>query len=407
MKSPTKRPGRVWAVVAGGGTGGHVIPGLAIAEEIVARCNRIEAVHYLGSRRGLETRIVPEAGFALTALPGRGIARKLTLSNLGAVIGLCAAIIEAVVRMARWRPAVVVGLGGFASVPGVVAAIVWRVPLVVAEQNAVPSAANRLGSRFARAAAVPFAEVNLPRAVWTGNPVRSAVAKIDRATGRDEACQRLAVDPKRKLLCVFGGSLGAQKINEALFEALEHARGRDDLTIRHITGERDYAEFAKRINAYAEFTKRINAHSQNDSESSVAYHLDDGLVLQLVEFEHDMAAVYTASDLVVCRAGASTVAELTVAGVPAILVPFPAATGDHQTANARILAQSNAARVVPDNELNGERLFREVDELLSDEQRLGAMSAAAKAHGRADAADAVVDLLERHAKRPLVRGGDT
>ncbi len=392
MKRPTKISGRVWAVVAGGGTGGHVVPGIAIAEQIVARCDRIEAVHYLGSRRGLETTIVPEAGFALTALSGRGIARRFTLSNIGAVVGLCAAIIEAVVRMARWRPAVVVGLGGFASVPGVVAAIVWRVPLVVAEQNAVPSAANRMGSRFAKAAAVPFAEVNLPRAVWTGNPVRSVIVGVDRSKGRHEACQRLGVDPERKLLCVFGGSLGARKINEALFEALEHAPRRGDLTIRHITGERDHAEFVK----------RINERAQIDSESPLDYHLDGGLVLQLVEFEQDMAAVYAASDLVVCRAGASTVAELTVAGVPAILVPFPAATGDHQSANARVLGESNAARVVPDGELNGERLYREVDELLGDPQRLAAMSAAARAHGRPDAAYAVVDLLERHAKRPLV-----
>ncbi len=377
-----KRSGRTWAVVAGGGTGGHVIPGLAIAEEIVARCDRIDAVHYLGSRRGLETRIVPEAGFSLTALPGRGIARKPTLRNLGAVLGLGAAILIAVVRMAQWRPAVVVGLGGFASVPGVVAAVVWRIPLVVAEQNAVPSAANRLGARFAKVAAVPFPEVDLPNAVWTGNPVRAAVTRVDRSAGREEARQRLAIDPERRLVCVFGGSLGARRINEAVLEALEEWRDRDDLTIRHITGERDYGELTERLNALG------GRHGHR-------------LILQQVEFEHDMAAVYAASDLVVCRAGAGTVAELTVAGVPAILIPFPGAAADHQNANAAILSQSGAVRVVPDSELNGERLSREVDELLGDEQGLRSMSAAAKTHGRPDAAEAVVDLLERYARRPL------
>ena len=396
-----KRSGRVWAVVAGGGTGGHVVPGLAIAEEIVARCNSAEAVHYVGSRRGLETRIVPEAGFTLTALPGRGIARKLTLRNVGAVVGLCAAIVEAIVRMASWRPAVVVGVGGFASVPAVVAAIVWRVPLVVAEQNAVPSVANRLGSRFARAAAVPFPDVDLPRAVWTGNPVRSTVNRVDRSAGRDTACQRLDVDPARKLLCVFGGSLGARRINEALFAALGDWRDRADLTIRHITGERDYAELKARVTAHPGLETGL---SMTTNETLKA---DDDLVLQLVEFEHDMASVYAASDLVVCRAGASTVAELTIAGVPAILVPLPGATGDHQTANARVLAQTDAARVVPDSELDGDRLRFEVDALLSDEPRLGSMSAAAKAQGRPDAAAAVVDLLERYAKRPLDRPNRT
>ena len=136
-------------------------------------------------------------------------------------------------------------------------------------------------------------------------------------------------------------------------------------------------------------------------KSNEALGADDDLVLQLVEFEHDMASVYAASDLVLCRAGASTVAELAVAGVPAILVPLPGAPGDHQTANARTLAQSDAARVVPDSELDGERLRSEVDALLGDERRLALMSAAAKAQGRPDAAEAVVDLLERCAKRPL------
>ncbi|MCY3849499.1 MAG: undecaprenyldiphospho-muramoylpentapeptide beta-N-acetylglucosaminyltransferase [Acidimicrobiaceae bacterium] len=387
--------GRVWAVVAGGGTGGHVVPGLAIAEEIASRCKRKDAVHYVGSRRGIETRIVPEAGFALTALRGRGIARKLTLRNVGAVVGLCAAILEAVVRMARWRPAVVVGVGGFASVPAVVAAVVWRVPVVVAEQNAVPSAANRLGARFAEAAAVPFPEVDLPRAVWTGSPVRSEVGEIDRSAQRDAACRRLDVDPSRKLLCVFGGSLGARRINESLLAALGEWRDRGDLAIRHITGERDYAELKARVAA------RSAPGAGPSVKSNEALGADDDLVLQLVEFEHDMASVYAASDLVLCRAGASTVAELAVAGVPAILVPLPGAPGDHQTANARTLAQSDAARVVPDSELDGERLRSEVDALLGDERRLALMSAAAKAQGRPDAAEAVVDLLERCAKRPL------
>ncbi len=393
--------GRVWAVVAGGGTGGHVAAGLAIAEEIASRCERSDAVHYVGSRRGLETRIVPDAGFALTALPGRGVARRLTLRNVGAVAGLCAAILEAIVRMARWRPAVVVGVGGFASVPAVVAAVLWRVPLVVAEQNAVPSAANRLGSRFAKAAAVPFPDVDLPGAVWTGNPVRSMVSEVDRSSQRDAACRRLGVDPSRKLLSVFGGSLGARRINEALLGALGQWRDRDDLTVRHITGERDYADLKDRV------ADHRAPKTSSTATGSGAPAADDELVLQLVEFEHDMASVYAASDLVLCRAGASTVAELAIAGVPAILVPLPGAPGDHQTANARVLARSDAATVVHDSELDSERLRSEVDELLGDEPRLASMSAAAKAQGRPDAAEAVVDLLERYAKRPLSRPSET
>lgn len=388
---------RVWAVIAGGGTGGHVVCGLAVAEQIATRSGRCDAVHFLGSRRGLETTAVPGAGFALTALPGRGIARSFTLSNIAAALGLCAATVVAVVRMARWRPAVGVGLGGFASVPGVVAAIVWRVPLVVVEQNAVPSVANRFGARFAKAAAVPFAGVNLPRAVQTGNPVRLEVRNVDRSMDRDAACRRLGIDPDRKVLCVVGGSLGARRINDAVFDALEHAQRRDDLAIRHITGARDYPELLRKITDLA----------QRDPGSPDSYRLEGGLVVQIVEFEHDMAAVYAACDLLVCRAGATTVAELTAVGVPAVLVPYPAATGDHQSANARILSEADAARVLTDGELNGERLYREVDELLSDAQLLDAMSSAAKAQGRPEAAQAVVDLLEHHARRPLERQGVT
>lgn len=382
MATPLKTTPRVWAIIAGGGTAGHVVPGLAIAEEIQRRCGDAQAIHYVGSRRGIETEMVPKAGFGLTALPGRGVTRKLTWRNLAALSGLCAATVAAVVRMVRWRPAVVLGLGGFASVPSMVAAVIWRVPLIVAEQNAVPSAANRLGARFAKAAAVSFSDVNLPRAVWTGNPVRSQVRETSRSSfqNREAARQKLNVDPDRKLLCVFGGSLGARKVNEALFEAAVIWQDRGDLAIRHITGKRDYQALKAKLASQARSGE---------------------LQFELIEFEDDMAAIYAASDLVVCRAGASTVAELAVAGVPAILIPLPGSPGDHQTANARMLETANAAKTVADDELNGERLVAEVDALLSAEQRLAAMSSAAQAQARPDAAKATVDLLERHAKRPL------
>lgn len=396
---------RIWALIAGGGTAGHVVPGLAIAEEIQKRCESAQAIHYLGSRRGIETSMVPQAGFCFTALPGRGITRTLTWRNLTAIAGLCVATVEAIVRMARWRPAVVVGLGGFASVPGMVAAIVWRVPLIVAEQNATPSAANRLGARFAKASAVSFADVDLPRSRWTGNPVRSQVREISRAEPQTRAAarQRLNVDPHRKLVSVFGGSLGARKINEALFDALVIWNDRGDLAIRHISGSRDHAELRARLDLQqtSPLSSRLNTNARTSTIHKCADNTENELNFELVEFENDMAAIYAASDLVVCRAGASTVAELTVAGVPAILIPLPGSPGDHQSANAHMLEKTNAAKVVPDDELDGERLVAEVDALLKDEQGLASMSSAAQAQGRPDAAEATVDLLERYAKRPL------
>ena len=170
--SPDAAPTTAWAVIAGGGTAGHTLPGIAIARALVALGHDPATIHFVGSERGSEARLVPAAGFAVTLLPGRGIQRRLTLANVGAVWGLLRALVRAFVLLARHRPKVVVAMGGYASVPCALSAVVLRIPIVVAEQNAVPGLANRLTARFAKAAAVSFPGTALPRAVLTGNPVR-------------------------------------------------------------------------------------------------------------------------------------------------------------------------------------------------------------------------------------------
>ncbi len=371
-----------WVVIAGGGTAGHVVPGLAIATELEARGVPASRIHYVGSERGIETRLVPEAGYPLTVLPGRGIQRRLTVANIGSIIGLLRAVAKAVVLVRRLRPAVVVGLGGYASVPCVIGAVVWRIPIVVAEQNAVPGAANRLAGRFAKACAVSFPHTDLPRSAWTGNPVRPEVLAIDRDAGRAAARVTLDVAQDRALLAVFGGSLGARRINESLFEALTGWRQRSDLAIRHVAGRRDHADLAARVPVGAE----------------------DALQFDLVEYEDDMPTVYAAADLVLCRSGASSVAELAVAGMPAVLVPLPGAPGDHQTANAMALVDAGAAVMVSDEDLDGARLVEQIDRLLSNPSLLAEMSAAAHSVARRDAAAAVADLVEAHARRPIETG---
>lgn len=368
-----------WAVIAGGGTAGHVLAGLSIARAIVARGAPLSAVHYVGSRRGAEDRLVGEAGFGLTTLPGRGIQRRLTPANLGAAAGLARALTQALRLVRRRRPAVVVGLGGYASVACGLAAAAWRVPLVVIEQNAVAGAANRLLARWARAAAVGFPTVDLPRAVCTGNPVRAEVLAVDRGRQRRAARAALGVGEDRFLVAAFGGSLGARRINEAVAELAALWRGRPDLHVRHVAGRRDYGWVAERVES-----------------------IDSGeLGYDLVEYEADMAVVYAAADLVVARSGASSVAELAAAGVPAVLVPLPGAPGDHQTANARVLAEAGAAVVVADGDLDGSRLAAEIDSLAADPGRLEDMGRAARTAARPDAAEAVVDLIESCARRPL------
>jgi len=363
-----------WAVVAGGGTGGHVLPALAIAQALVARGHSADGIHFVGSARGLEARLVPEAGFRITLLPGRGIARRLAPANVGAVLGLLQAIVRALRLVRRLRPKVVVAVGGYASVPAAVAAVVWRVPLVLHEQNAVPGLANRLASRFAKACAVSVPNTPLPRAELTGNPVRREIVAVDRSyAGRARAREILDIPHARRVVSVFGGSLGARRINEGVRGLGELWAHRDDIAIRHVVGSRDWAAF-----------------TPPDTES---------LLYQAVEYEDRMPVFYAGADVVVARAGATTVAELAAAGVPAILVPLPGAPGDHQTANARALADRGAAVLVPDGDCTAERLAEVIDPLLHDGAKLDAMSRAAAALAMPDAADRVADLVERHARR--------
>ena len=368
-----------WAIIAGGGTAGHVLAGLSIAREMTRRGAPADAVHCVGSSRGAEDRLVGEAGFGLTTLPGRGIQRRLTPANLGAAAGLARALARALRLVRRRRPAVVVGLGGYASVACGLAAAAWRVPLVITEQNAVAGAANRLLARWARGVAVGFPTVDLPGAVCTGNPVRPEILAVDRGRPRAAARAALGVGQGRFLVVALGGSLGARRINQAVAEMAAMGRRRSDIHVRHIAGRRDYGWVAEQVES-----------------------IDRGeLGYDLVEYEDDMAAVYAAADLVVSRSGASSVAELAAAGVPAVLVPLPGAPGDHQTANARALADAGAAVVVADGDLDGSRLAAEIDSLAADPGRLDGMGRAARAAARPDATGAVVDLIEKCARRPM------
>lgn len=374
--TPPPRRSRTFAVIAGGGTGGHVIPAIAIAQALVARGHPPETIHFVGSRRGLEARLVPAAGFGVTLLPGRGVVRRLRWQNVGALLGLLKAVGSAVVLLFRLRPAVVISVGGYASVGAVVAAAVLRRPLVVTEQNAAPGAANRLAARVAKACAISFPGTPLPRAVLTGNPVRAEILALDRsASSRREARALLELPEDRTVVLVTGGSLGARSINTATLELVRSWAGRDDIAVRHVIGERDWEALGDELRS-----------------------LERGeLVYQAIGYEDRMDVAYRAADVAVVRAGGST-AELAVAGLPAVLVPLPGAPGDHQTANARSLAKAGAAVVIADAELSGSRLAEELDRLITQPERLVAMGAAARQLARPDAADAVAALAEEYAR---------
>jgi UDP-N-acetylglucosamine--N-acetylmuramyl-(pentapeptide) pyrophosphoryl-undecaprenol N-acetylglucosamine transferase len=366
---------RCRVLIAGGGTAGHVQPAIAVGRAFVARGYVPGSVHFAGSERGIEARLVPAAGFTVTLLPGRGFERRISLQNLRSMMALLVACARAWRLVGQLRPAVVVSVGGYASVPCAVAAVLRRVPLVVAEQNAVPGAANRLMGRFARACAVSFEGTPLPRAVVTGNPVRPEVAAIDRAQDAEAARRKLDIEPERKVLLVFGGSLGALTLNRATAAALPRWARRADLHVRHIIGDRDWEDM-----------------------SSTRPPPGAALRYQAVRYDDDMPTSLAAADLAVCRSGSGTCFELLAAGLPAVLVPSPHVTGDHHTANARHLVKAAAAVMVPDAEMSGDRMVDEVDALLGDPAKLAAMAAAARTAARPDAADAIAAVAEQHAR---------
>ncbi|MGK2950455.1 MAG: UDP-N-acetylglucosamine--N-acetylmuramyl-(pentapeptide) pyrophosphoryl-undecaprenol N-acetylglucosamine transferase [Acidimicrobiales bacterium] len=368
---------RGFAIVTGGGTAGHVLPALAIADALVAAGHPADTIHYAGAERGIEARLLPATPYPHTLLPGRGIQRRLTPANLLAIADLVRAGLRALVLVRRVRPAVVIAVGGYASVAVGLAAVLWRIPLLVAEQNQAPGAANRLLARFAAAAAVSFPDTPLPRAVVTGNPIRPEIlaGAAKGADGRAEAKAALGVDPERRLLLVFGGSLGALKLNEALLSALEAWGDRADLAIHHVIGRRDWPDLSRRLPA---------------RPGPLAY--------RAVEYEDQMPTALAAADLAVCRSGSSTCFELAAMGLPSILIPSPHVTADQQTGNARHLVDVGGAVLLPDAELDGPRLVAEVNALIDDTATLGAMGAAARRWARPEAAKEIAALAEEHAR---------
>lgn len=370
-------------IVTGGGTAGHVLPAIAIAEALVEHGRPREAVRYVGARRGMERRLVPESGFPLTLLPGRGVERRVSRAAFDALVELAAGIVRAVILLGQSPPEVVVSVGGYAGLPASLAALVWSIPLVVVNIDAIPGAANRLAGRFAKASAVALAGTPLPRATLTGAPVRSEVAALRRsATTRERTRRALDIAPDAFVIVVAGGSLGARRLNEAGLALARRWADQDRMLLYHVTGEREHARV-------------LGARPEVEAEKGLDY--------RVVGYEARLAEVLCAADVAICRAGASTIAELCVIGTPSLLVPLPGAPSDHQRHNAERLQAAGAAWVVADDEATGERLGAMVESLRADPARRAAMEQAALSLGQPDAARRIASLVEEVAQRP--RGG--
>jgi UDP-N-acetylglucosamine--N-acetylmuramyl-(pentapeptide) pyrophosphoryl-undecaprenol N-acetylglucosamine transferase len=355
-------------LIAAGGTGGHIYPGIAVAKEILRRDPQSE-LRFVGTARGLENKLVPQAGFELSIIDSAGLKNVGPLARARGLLVLPKSFLAARTLIKSFRPDVVIGAGGYVSGPVVLTAALMNRPTLVMESNALPGWTNRVLARFVDKAAVSF-DAALPffrgKAVVTGNPVRREFFEIPQRTREATGMDQFAI-------LVFGGSQGAHAINEAMIATLPLFQSlKDALRITHQTGEADF-----------ETTRSAYFAAGWGERANVTKYIDN------------MVAVFGDVDLVVCRAGATTTAELIAAGKASLMIPFPFAADDHQRRNAEALERAGAGRMILQQDLSGERLAEEITALVRKPERITAMEQAARKLARGDAAAAVVDLVER------------
>jgi UDP-N-acetylglucosamine:LPS N-acetylglucosamine transferase len=364
----------VFAVVAGGGTSGHVLPALAIVDALVERGHDRSSLLYMGTRRGVETTLVPPTGTpaVFDDVVGLQRSRRAWRANLGFVPKLWRARRAATARFRTDRPAVVVSVGGYASLPAVLAARRLHVPIVVVSYDRTPGRSSRITSRFATISATAFPDSPLPRAVHSGAPVRSEIRHLDRAQERVAARGRLGVPTDRFLVVVVGGSLGSGALNTAVESLVRQCRDDATLAVFHVAGDRF-------VDGVRERMDRLMA---NDAE--VAY--------RLVGYHDRIVDLYAAADLIVARGGAGTVAEIATVGVPSLLVPWSDAADDHQTDNVRWLSEAGAAVLSTDDRISDE-IVDVVRTLRARPDRLVEMSRRARELGEVNRRAAVADVV--------------
>lgn len=348
-------------VIAGGGTGGHLFPGIAVAEEFLRR-DSANRVIFIGTKRGIEHRLLGPLGYTLREIDVEGLKGRGPKALVRGLYAIPNSMLQSRRIFREFRPDVVIGVGGYASGPAVMAARLMRIPTAVAEQNALAGNTNRILGKFVDRVFLTYQESRGPfaagKVLVTGNPVRAAFV--------DASKQSSPADARRGLL-IFGGSQGAAAINKAVTEMLPRLKTfTPAVRVVHQTGEREVETVGR------------------------AYR-DCGVAAEVTPFISDMVSAYAAADLIICRAGATSLAEITAAGKASVLIPFPFAADDHQTQNARAMADAGAAVMIRQSELTGEKLFGVVKELLENERRLREMEQKSKALGRPDAAAAIVD----------------
>ncbi len=358
-------------IVSGGGTGGHIYPALAIAKQIIEQ-HPDGKILYIGSGKGLEADIVPKAGVDFKAIEISGFKRSLSIENIKTIIRFFRAVTESKKMIREFGADAVVGTGGYVCGPVVYAAAKLGIPTLVHEQNVIPGLTNKFLSRHTDRIAVSFSGsaqyFPKDKVVVTGNPRATEVAKADPEQGRSS----LAVRPSRRIILVVGGSRGARAINEAFLQAVPELATKKDLHFIYVTGEVHYQKVKEQL-------------EKHEIQSNVSVY----------PFIYNMPQVLAATDLIVNRAGASFLAEITSLGIPSILIPSPYVTNNHQEKNARWLEEHGAATVILEKDLTGPSLIESIDHIMMNKTKWFEMKAAAKKLGEPKAANKLYEELKR------------
>ena len=362
-------------VITGGGTGGHIFPMTAVADALAARGLDADVIKFVGSRRGQERTLLSSRAEETVLLPGRGIKRSLrplaVWNNVTALVRLVFSVLIALRLVLRWRPSVVVSVGGYAAFPMVLASVLTRRRLIFIELDATAGLVHRVFERYATVFCFGIRPSHLPaNGRVTGVPLRPSIMGVERSfEQRSEAAARLGVDPQRHIVIVMTGSLGSATVNNAVVGLAGLWSERTDVAIVHVTGRRDFESVSHR-------------HPETTALEYV-----------VLPFADAMNDLWSVADVALCRAGATTVAELTYLGIPSILVPLPNAPGDHQTKNAQSVVDAGGALMLPDSACSANTLAAAVDDLLREPTSRDQMGAAARNLGRRDAADVLATIV--------------
>lgn len=370
-----------FAVITGGGTSGHVVPAIAIAELLVDAGHSLSSLHYVGSNRGAEVAMIPPLGLAHTFLAVDGLQRGFSLSkvkrNVLMVPTMLRALGGAKSMLKQLRPQVVVSVGGYASIPTCRAARSLSIPVVTCSYDRRPGLATKLQSRYAAVSAVAYVPSKLRNAVETGAPVRRNLRTADVQALRSSARESLGISANARVAVVMGGSLGSAVLNSATEHLLQSLRSTEHTCVIHIAGER----FMDSV--HLPVTMR---------------HSNGALAYSRIAYSHDMVTVYSAADVVVCRAGASTIAEVSTVGVCAVIVPWKDAAENHQLVNAKWLTDRGGAVLFEENALTAHGFSQLVTELLRDDDRRSAIASRARELGAVHRQCSIASVIEDVAK---------